>query len=130
MDTASAAAAWDALTSPHGKKPLLGAGLTHRARRRAEARQTVPSHPAAAMGNYLDAPVTDKQNEVFARGAGIAAPGADGENDEGPPDGIVAVASSMQGWRCEMEDRVTAHMDIPVRVLISLGTLRENVGRY
>ncbi|CAM9476973.1 unnamed protein product [Ectocarpus fasciculatus] len=75
------------------------------------------------MGNALEAPVTEKDTVRFERDA-RALKQHDGLGDRKDKDtiwiipgdeccdGIAAAACSMQGWRCSMEDRLCAKMDL------------------
>jgi hypothetical protein len=53
-----------------------------------------------AMGNYLDKPLTEKATQVFISEEEAGA----GDHEKGRA--LLAVSTSMQGWRCAMEDRV------------------------
>ncbi|CAM9474885.1 unnamed protein product [Scytosiphon promiscuus] len=82
------------------------------------------------MGNSLEAPVTEKDTVRFER-AGSAVKAERHDGHKGPDkeivrrvapgddfmDGIAAAACSMQGWRCSMEDRLCARMDLEGRPL-------------
>ncbi|CAM9113797.1 unnamed protein product [Ectocarpus sp. 12 AP-2014] len=77
------------------------------------------------MGNALEAPVTEKDTVRFERdGRALKAQQHGGLGDRKDKDtiwiipgdecsdGIAAAACSMQGWRCSMEDRLCARMDL------------------